>query len=120
MVRADDLQWTDISRMLYVELLTPDGFLVNRQIISLDPNDGNCGDFVLDDSLYAGYYEIRAYTKWMLNFGEYQHKHNSYNIDDFFFNKKIVKDYYRDYDKLYSRVFPVYNKPDTAGGYIPG
>ena len=29
-VRADDLSPTDMSKLLYVELLTPDGYLVER------------------------------------------------------------------------------------------
>ena len=32
-VRADNLQPTDMSRILYVELLSPDGLLVERQNI---------------------------------------------------------------------------------------
>ena len=32
----------------------------------------------LTDSLYAGYYELRAYTRWMLNFGRHEHPHSKY------------------------------------------
>ena len=32
-VRADDLKFTDMSRLLYVELLSPDGLLVERQTV---------------------------------------------------------------------------------------
>ena len=67
-VRADQLVPTDMSRILYVELLTPDGLLVERQHIIISSNGYTCGQFALPDSLYSGYYELRAYTRWMLNF----------------------------------------------------
>ena len=68
-VRADNLEPTDMSRILYVELLSPDGMLVERQQVIVAPEGYSCGQFALKDSLYSGYYELRAYTRWMLNFG---------------------------------------------------
>ena len=72
-VRADNLKPTDMSRILYVELLSPDGLLVERQQIVVNPEGYTCGQFVLTDSLYSGYYEVRAYTRWMLNFKVSEH-----------------------------------------------
>ena len=114
--RSDKGTLTDLSKILYVELLTPDGYLVERQ--QLEMPDGTAhGAFVLTDSLYAGYYELRAYTRWMLNFGlnEYPHIKSS---EENFFTKKMGKEFFRDFDKLYGRVFPVYDKPDTLNTYI--
>ena len=114
--RSDKGTLTDLSKILYVELLTPDGYLVERQ--QLEMPDGTAhGAFVLTDSLYAGYYELRAYTRWMLNFGlnEYPHIKSS---EEKFFTKKMGKEFFRDFDKLYGRVFPVYDKPDTLNTYI--
>ena len=106
---------TDLSKILYVELLTPDGYLVERQ--QLEMPDGTAhGAFVLTDSLYAGYYELRAYTRWMLNFGLCEHPHSEYT-EDMFYNEQMASDFFRDYDKLYSRVFPVFDKPEEAGHY---
>ena len=106
---------TDLSKILYVELLTPDGYLVERQ--QLEMPDGTAhGAFVLTDSLYAGYYELRAYTRWMLNFGQCEHPHSEYT-EDMFYNEQMASDFFRDYDKLYSRVFPVFDKPEEAGHY---
>ena len=115
-VRADNLQPTDMSRILYVELLSPDGVLVERQQIIVAPDNYTCGQFVLTDSLYSGYYELRAYTRWMLNFNVSRHK---YTVQETwkFFNRQMCADYYRLWDGLYSRVFPVYSKPETAGDY---
>ena len=115
-VRADNLQPTDMSRILYVELLSPDGLLVERQNIIISPNGYTCGQFTLLDSLYSGYYELRAYTRWMLNFNVHQHY---YRRDETwsFYNRQMAADYYRVWDGLYSRVFPVYSKPDTPGDY---
>ena len=113
--RTDRGTLTDLSRILYVELLTPDGYLVERQ--QLQMNDGTAhGAFTLTDSLYAGYYELRAYTRWMLNFGKHEHPHSPYT-EDMFYSKQMAKDFFRDYDKLYSRVFPVFNKPKENGRY---
>ena len=113
--RSDKGTLTDLSRILYVELLTPDGYLVERQ--QLEMPDGTAhGAFLLTDSLYAGYYELRAYTRWMLNFGRYEHPHSPYT-EEMFYNKQMAKDYFRDYDKLYSRVFPVFDRPSSPGIY---
>ena len=115
-VRADNLHLTDMSRLLYVELLSPDGMLVERQTIVVNPKGYTCGQFALTDSLYSGYYELRAYTRWMLNFNVREHY---YRTDETwsFYNKKMAADYYRVWDGLYSRVLPVYSKPEQAGDY---
>ena len=115
-VRADQLTPTDMSRILYVELLSPDGLLVERQNIIISANGHTCGQFVLPDSLYSGYYELRAYTRWMLNFNT---GHQRYSKHDtwYFYNKQMAADYFRTWDDLYSRVFPVYSKSDQPGDY---
>jgi len=115
-VRADNLKPTDLSRILYVELLSPDGLLVERQQIVVNPKGYTCGQFVLTDSLYSGYYEMRAYTRWMLNFNV---RHHQYSTQDawWFYNKDMAADYFRVWDGLYSRVLPVYSKPEKAGDY---
>jgi len=115
-VRADNLQPTDMSRILYVELLSPDGLLVERQNIIVSQKGHTCGQFVLKDSLYSGYYELRAYTRWMLNFNV---RHHRYRKDEtwWFYNKQMAADYFRVWDGLYSRVLPVYSKPDEPGDY---
>ena len=115
-VRADNLQPTDMSRILYVELLSPDGLVVERQNIIVSPQGYTCGQFTLRDSLYSGYYELRAYTRWMLNFNV---RHHRYRRDETwsFYNKQMAADYFRVWDGLYSRVFPIYSKPEEAGDY---
>lgn len=92
---------SDISGVLYVELLNNDGYLVERKLIEMKKGRGN-GFFVLNNQIkYSGFYELRAYTRWQLNFGDKETEH----------------EYFRDYDKLYSRVFPVYDKPSAPGDY---
>lgn len=115
-VRADNLQPTNLSRILYVELISPDGMVVERQNIVINPKGYTCGQFVLEDSLYSGYYELRAYTRWMLNFNV---RHHSYRRHDTwaFYNKQMAADYFRIWDGLYSRVLPIYSKPEQAGDY---
>lgn len=99
-----------ISKVLYVDLLTPSGRILHSRKCQII--DGQCnGEFPLmqvspniNDSTpqdvarqllreaYAvpGFYEIRAYTRHMLNW---------------------------DYDVLFSRVFPVYDAPAFPGDY---
>lgn len=58
-----------ISKPLYVELLDQSGYVAQRHIMKLDKGEG-CGQLVLDHSLMSGFYEIRAYTRWMLAFDQ--------------------------------------------------
>ena len=113
--QSDKRTLTELSKILYVELLTPDGYVVERQQLEMPDGMAN-GMFVLTDSLYAGYYELRAYTRWMLNFGQREHPHGGWIVDAFY-NADMARDFLRDYDKLYSRVFPVYDKPEEEGRY---
>ena len=114
-VRRSDGLPSRVSKVLYVELLNQDGYLVQRQLLELEKGEGH-GDFALNDSLYGGYYELRAYTRWQLNWGETEHPHTEY-AEKWFFSKKMAKEYYRDYEKLYSKVFPVFDKPKEPGAF---
>ena len=115
-VRADNLQPTDMSRLLYVELLSPDGLVVERQQVIVSAKGHSCGQFVLLDSLYSGYYELRAYTRWNLNFNVRHHRYSTHDTWHFY-NKQMAADYFRIWDGLYSRVLPIYGKPEQAGDY---
>jgi len=105
-----------VSRVLYAELYNQDGYLVERQLVEMKGGHGH-GCFALADTLYGGYYELRAYTRWQLNWGLTQHPHTKY-AEEWFFTRAMAREYYRDYDKLYSRVFPVYDKPAHAGEFF--
>lgn len=114
-LRLSDGRPSPLSRMLYVELWNPDGYLVERQKIEMQKGQGH-GAVVLTDSLYGGHYELRAYTRWQLNWGRTEKAHTKV-AEEWFYSKRMAKDYYRDYEKLYSRVFPVYDKPRQPGDY---
>lgn len=74
---------TTISKVLYVELVSPEGYVVETKKYKIDEN-GNCnGEFELNQLLLSGYYEVRAYTRYMLNWGS---------------------------EAIFSRVFPVFDK----------
>ena len=83
-------QLSELSKTLYVELLNPGGEVVDKRILKIE--NGQChGDFTLNQlTFYSGFYEVRAYTKYMLNFGE---------------------------DIIFSRLLPVFNKPKTEGNF---
>lgn len=115
-VRSDNMHPTDISKVLYVELLTPDGYLVERQQLHIDEGGTANGQFALSDSLYSGYYELRSYTRWMLNFNYTIKEHKSFNRQHFY-NKQFEDDYFRVFEGLYSRVFPIYEKPSRKGNF---
>lgn len=81
---------TRLSKTLYVELLNPGGEMIDQRILKIE--NGQChGDFKLDRlPFYSGYYEVRAYTKYMLNFGP---------------------------DVIFSRILPVFDKPRMEGDF---
>jgi hypothetical protein len=81
---APEHKLSPLSRILYVELLTPTGKIIDRRKLKIENGQGN-DEFALPRTMHAGYYEIRAYTRYMLNFGD---------------------------ETLFSRVFPVGNYED--------
>lgn len=82
---------TGLSRTLYVELLNPGGEIIAKQILAIE-NGRSKGSFKLDHlPFYSGFYEVRAYTKYMLNFGD---------------------------DCIFSRVIPVFEKPIIEGDLV--
>ena len=88
-VRADRPALTDMSRVLYVDLLDPTGETVATRKVKLDHGRGS-GSFKLDKLLTSGFYEIRAYTRYMLNW---------------------------DAAWAFSRVLPVFEAPKAEGDY---
>ena len=90
------------STILYVDLLSPNGVLLEQKKVKLTAGQGD-GSFTLVDVSTAqarslrgilpypsGYYEIRAYTQFQLNFSD---------------------------DLTFSRVIPVYKTPLSDGDY---
>ena len=69
-VRASSLKPTDISGVLYVELLNAAGQMMERQLVKIDSLGGGNGCIKFDHHMHSGYYEVRAYTRAMLNWGE--------------------------------------------------
>ena len=115
-VRADSLTYTNMSRILYVELVSPDGMVVERQQIIVSDKGYSDGDFALKDSIYSGFYELRAYTRWMLNFRVTEHDYGRKDRE-YFYNKQMAEDFFRQFGTVYSRVFPVYERPEEPGDY---
>lgn len=68
-VRASSLTPTTLSRVLYVDLLNADGQLMEKQTLRLDSLGQADGAFKLALPIRAGYYEVRAYTREMTNWG---------------------------------------------------
>lgn len=81
-----------MSHILYVELVSPDGMVVERQNIIASEKGYGDGNFVLQDSIYSGFYEIRAYTRWMLNFCVSEHEYGRKDAE-LFYNKQMAKDF---------------------------
>ena len=106
---------SQLSGTLYVELYNQDGYLMERQLIEMINGRGH-GNFELKKDYYGGYYELRAYTRWQLNWGCFEHK-NAEVSKTWFLSEDLHQLYYRDYEKLYSRVFPVYDAPKKEGEY---
>ena len=88
--RTDNGHPSDLSKVLYVELLNPCGDIVKTCKYPVDSLGVSHGDIKLDSLLTSGYYEVRAYTRYMTNWGT---------------------------NAVFSRVFPVFKKPAKEGDY---
>lgn len=88
--RTDNQRPTDLSKVLYVELLNPSGDVVKLQKWPIDNKGMAVGDMKLDTLLGTGFYEVRAYTRYMTNWGV---------------------------NACFSRVFPIFKAPKYEGEY---
>ena len=88
--RTDNGHLSDLSKVLYVELLNPSGDIVKTCKYPVDSLGVSHGDIKLDSLLTSGYYEVRAYTRYMTNWGT---------------------------NAVFSRVFPIFKAPKKEGDY---
>lgn len=88
-LRADQAAPTDISGVLYVELVDPFGEVTQTHKIKLENGRGG-GQIPLDRLRADGFYELRAYTRYMTNW---------------------------DAEGVFSRVIPVFAQPESEGDY---
>gem|GEM_PF-615863 len=115
-VTAPDHRPTPLSRVLHVQLITREGTVMDTKVLKIGP-DGRChGQFPLKDEYASGYYEVRAYTLYMLNFGNIQWEYEK-EAAAFFFNEEFCRRFYQESGTAFSRVFPVYQKPLTPGNW---
>lgn len=77
------------SRVLYVELIDPSGNVLMDKKLKIEKGTAH-GNFPLNNIPLSGFYEVRAYTRYMLNWGR---------------------------DAVFSRVFPIFDRPDKVGNY---
>ena len=88
-IRADVHVMTNLSRVLYVDLVSPSGEV--EETLKLPIKYGMAeGSFNLEHLLNSGFYEVRAYTRYMTNWGD---------------------------ETVFSRVIPIFKKPEKAGDY---
>lgn len=88
-IRDKSLKHSELSKVLYVELINPSGEVVKSEKLKIV--NGEADGFIdLNHLLVSGFYEIRAYTSYMLNWGT---------------------------TAMFSRVLPVLEKPNTDGDY---
>lgn len=64
---------SDLSRLLYIELLDESGQPVDQLKMSLTHGTG-AGSIYLPSDLSTGNYHFVAYTRWMKNFGDFFHQ----------------------------------------------
>ena len=87
--RCDTEQRTDLSHVLYVELVNPSGDVVERRKLKIVNGEAD-GDIRVDSIQTTGFYEVRAYTRYMANWGTHA---------------------------CFSRVFPIFKAPKHEGDY---
>lgn len=68
-VQASTLAPTTLSKILYVELLNADGQQMELQTLTVDELGQADGCFKLNLPVRAGFYEVRAFTREMTNWG---------------------------------------------------
>ena len=114
-VRDDNLHHTNLSRILYVELLNPIGYPVETQKLVIEDGQAH-GSFHLKDTLNAGFYEIRAYTTWMLNFttGDPHGWKRLRSSDAKRHYGERLQRYLDGNAGVFSRVFPIYEAVDSG------
>ena len=71
-VTAADNCPSHISKPLHVDILDQLGNILDRQTIRLTNGEGS-GYISLSNAIFTGYYEVRAYTKWMMAFDDPQY-----------------------------------------------
>ena len=69
LTRTDTGRPSDLSKVLYVELLNMSGDVIKTTKWPVDSLGQSHGDMKLDSLLGSGYYEVRAYTRYMTNWG---------------------------------------------------
>ena len=67
--RTYDGHASDLSKVLYVELLNPSGDIIKTRKYAIDSLGVSHGELQLDSLLGSGFYEVRAYTRYMTNWG---------------------------------------------------
>ena len=87
--RCDTERKTDLSHVLYVELVNPSGDVVERRKLKIVDGEAD-GDIKVDSIQTTGFYEVRAYTRYMTNWGSHA---------------------------CFSRVFPIFKSPKREGDY---
>lgn len=111
MVESHNMQATPDSSNLYVELLDWNNQVVYSQMLKVK-NGFARGDFFLADSLMSGFYQLRAYSEWSLNF-EHKliftkkiivHNPNKPNIDIEFY--KLQQQANKDSGKVFLSFYP--------------
>ncbi|MEX0288175.1 MAG: MG2 domain-containing protein, partial [Flavobacteriaceae bacterium] len=58
-----------LSAVLYIELVSPEGQIVDRKLVKLKDGIGH-GSLELPKNYPPGSYQLRAYTQWNRNFGD--------------------------------------------------
>ena len=120
-MNATTLHPTQMSGVLYVELLNEKGVEMERKKLRME--NGMChGEFILKEDYRTGYYEVRAYTRYMLNWGNepksWTIKKEALGTDDRYSDEVYQQDVVPDMNHcMFSRVFPVYMKPRKPGYY---
>jgi len=75
-LKVNELNW---SKVLYVELITPDGKPLIQRKFQLN-TDGTNGYLIIPNEIATGNYYMRAYTKWMRNFSPTNYPYQSIKI----------------------------------------
>lgn len=111
LLSAENLSFDKHSKNLYVDLIDLHGDVIREKILLLENGKGD-GYLQLDDSIPHGYYRLRAYTNWMLNFNLTEIPEHLLHIQNLEYmighpdDKRLAKKLRRKKQKDHNAIFP--------------
>ncbi len=121
-----ELKKCNWSKIIYLELITPDGVAIMQNKYAFD-SLGSSGEFKIPEGIFTGNYYLRAYTRWMRNYSQYEYAYKLISLVNPKSSEKLIgnqgaynKNIYTQFDDTTSEQIrvvtnkSVYSRKDTV------